>query len=151
MNNLRPRWLATAQRHAPPPAPPAGTNPIEAALDDYETLRANYANLVAQSLEDQALLRELGHRNEALEHTLHEDRQYFGTEMARLQKERDMLSAFAVQIITRMSTMVDIVEAIKQEAQLGAVADLLASNNEQESPVDTAGIVRINPREHSEE
>lgn len=150
MNDL-PRWLASAHRQAPPPAPPAGTNPLETALDDYEHLRSNYANLVAQSLEDQALLRELGHQNEALERTIQEDRAYFSGEIARIQKERDMLAAYAVQIATRMSVIVDTIQSAEREAKLGVIADLLRPPADQQDDAETervaAGIVRVNPRD----
>ena len=132
LRQTTPSWLRVLQRPVPPAPPPAGGNPLEAALDDYETLRGNYSNVVGQLIEAHDLLRELAHQNEALEKTISEDRTYYQGEINRLQGENAELLIYKTQIRTRFSTIVEVILAADRVAQEIAIAPTKQTSEEQE-------------------
>jgi type I site-specific restriction-modification system R (restriction) subunit len=120
-----PRWLAR-----PVPPPPPDQNPIETALNDYETLRGNYINVCGQLAEAHDIARELSHQNEVLGSTIKEDREYYQAEIDRLQRRNDMLAAYSASINTRLATIVEVIQSANREAKESGVAALTVAATE---------------------
>jgi hypothetical protein len=130
LRQTAPSWLRVLQRPVPPEPPPQGPNPIEVALNDYENMRGNYVNTCDQLMEAQTMLRELAHKNEALENTIQDDREYYQKEISYLQRRNDMLAAYSASINTRLATIVEVIQSANREAKESGVAALTVAATE---------------------
>jgi hypothetical protein len=136
LRKMPPRWLTKMQPQNLPPAPCPG-NPIEAALDDYQSLRDNYVAAISQITELHDICREQCHRIEVMESLQTEERQFYKNEIECVVRQRDILAAFSSRLETRLTAINELINGAMHEALSAADGANKAHQHSQEAHPDS--------------